>query len=84
MLVVSALAMTGKSEQPRRRSYGLVEGEQVAWSVMATLIAGPVLYGVVGWGIDALVGTSRVFLALGVVVGFVLSTYIVYARYGRG
>jgi hypothetical protein len=34
-------------------------------------------------GIDALVGTTRVFLALGVMVGFVFSFYIVYARYGR-
>lgn len=79
---MSGLAMTGKSDRPRRR-YGLVEGEQVAWSVMATLIAGPLVYGVVGWGVDTLVGTNRVFLALGVLVGFVLSTFIVYMRYGR-
>jgi F0F1-type ATP synthase assembly protein I len=50
---------------------------------MSTLVAGPVLYGLIGWGIDALVGTSRVFTALGVVFGFALSFYIVYARHGR-
>lgn len=75
--------MTNKPESEPRRPKGLVEGEGVAWSVMSTLVAGPVLYGVIGWGIDVLVGTSRVFTALGVLVGFVLSFYIVYARHGR-
>lgn len=50
---------------------------------MSTLVTGPVLYGLIGWGIDALAGTSRVFTAVGVLVGFVLSFYIVYARHGR-
>jgi F0F1-type ATP synthase assembly protein I len=50
---------------------------------MATLIAGPLLYGAVGAGVDALAGTSRVFLALGVLLGLVSSFYIVYARFGR-
>lgn len=62
---------------------GLVEGESIAWSVMSTLAAGPLLYGLVGWGLDRWLGTSRVFVALGIVLGFVLSFYIVYARYGR-
>jgi F0F1-type ATP synthase assembly protein I len=75
--------MSGSEGQTRRRAYGLAEGEQLAWSVMATMVAGPLLYGVLGWGIDTLVGTTRVFLALGVLVGFVSSFFIVYARYGR-
>jgi F0F1-type ATP synthase assembly protein I len=75
--------MSGSEGQTRRRAYGLAEGEQFAWSVMATMVAGPLLYGVLGWGIDTLVGTTRVFLALGVLVGFVSSFFIVYARYGR-
>jgi F0F1-type ATP synthase assembly protein I len=62
---------------------GLVEGEGVAWSVMSTLAAGPLLYGLIGWGLDQWLGTSRVFVALGIVLGFVLSFYIVYARFGR-
>ena len=75
--------MTEKPDAESRPPKGLVQGEGVAWSVMSTLIAGPVLYGLIGWGIDALVGTSRVFTALGVVFGFALSFYIVYARHGR-
>lgn len=74
--------MTGSSES-RRRFAGLVEGESIAWSVMSTLAAGPLLYGFIGWGIDQWVGTSRVFTALGIVLGFVLSFYIVFVRYGR-
>lgn len=85
MSVVGTLspAMTGNSPEQPRRDRGLVEGEDVAWSVMATMIAGPLLYGLLGWAIDSLVGTTRVFLALGVLLGLVSSFFIVYARYGR-
>lgn len=83
VLVRSRPAMIGTRESRPRRPLGLVEGENVAWSVMSLLVAGPVLYGFIGWGIDGLVGTDQVFLGLGIVVGFVLSFFIVYARYGR-
>lgn len=75
--------MTVSPDSPPRRSYGLVQGESLAWSVLSTLVSGPLLYGLLGWGIDTLVGTSRVFLALGIVVGFVLSFTIIYVRHGR-
>lgn len=58
-------------------------GESVAWSAMSTLLAGPLLYGALGWGVDELAGTTA-FRAVGVVLGFCLSLYSVYARYGRG
>lgn len=57
--------------------------ESDAWSMVSTLVAGPVTWGLVGAGIDALAGTERVFIALGVVLGFITSFYIVYARHGR-
>jgi F0F1-type ATP synthase assembly protein I len=75
--------MTEESKSSQRPPKGLVQGEGIAWSVMSTLVAGPVLYGFIGWGVDALVGTTRVFTALGVLIGFVLSFFIVYARHGR-
>ena len=59
-------------------------GEGVVWSIIATLVAGPAVWGAIGYGVDALAGTSRVFTALGVVVGFVTSLYVVYVRHGRG
>jgi hypothetical protein len=59
--------------------------EGAVWSIIATLVAGPVVWGAVGYGVDVLRGSSsRPFTAVGVIVGFVTSLYIVYVRYGRG
>jgi F0F1-type ATP synthase assembly protein I len=66
-----------------RSTGALAPGEDVAWSVLSTLLAGPLLYGLLGWGLDRLVGTERLFLAIGIVVGFGLSFTIVYLRHGR-
>jgi ATP synthase protein I len=55
----------------------------VVWSIIGTLVAGPAVWGLIGFGIDRLVGTS-IFLPIGVVVGFVGSLVIVYMRFGRG
>ncbi|WP_157552849.1 hypothetical protein [Jiangella gansuensis] len=49
---------------------------------MATLIAGPVLYGLIGLGVDSFFATSF-GVPVGIVVGFILSGYIIYLRYGR-
>ena len=57
-------------------------GESIVWSIMATLLAGPALYGLIGYGVDRLAGVS-VGVPIGIVVGFVLSGYIIYMRYGR-
>lgn len=58
-------------------------GEDVAWGMVSTLVAGPLVWGGVGMLIDSLVGTTRIFLPLGIVLGFVVSFYIVYVRFGR-
>lgn len=56
-------------------------GESEVWSFISTLVAGPAVWGLVGLGVDALVGSSgRLWTAVGVVVGFVTSLYIVYVR----
>lgn len=70
------------SEQPASSSKQ-PEGEGIVWSIVGTLLAGPGLYGLIGYGVDRLAGTS-IFLPIGILVGFVLSFYIVYMRYGRG
>lgn len=59
------------------------QGEEAVWSIVATLLAGPLVWGGVGWGVDSVAGTARVFTALGVVLGFVCAFYIVYVRYVR-
>jgi F0F1-type ATP synthase assembly protein I len=57
--------------------------EHDAWGMVSTLVAGPVTWGLIGAGIDLVVGTHRVFLPIGVVLGFVVAFYITYFRYGR-
>lgn len=57
--------------------------EQDAWGLVSTLVAGPVTWALIGGGLDMLIGTHRVFLAIGVVVGFLTALYIAYVRYGR-
>ncbi|WP_164465262.1 DUF2207 domain-containing protein [Phytoactinopolyspora halophila] len=57
-------------------------GESIVWHIMGTLIAGPALYGLIGFGVDEIAGVSF-GLPIGIVIGFVLSGYIIYIRYGR-
>lgn len=57
--------------------------EDMAWAIISTLLAGPIVWGGIGALVDKAVNTSRVFLPLGVVVGFITSIYIVYVRFGR-
>jgi len=54
------------------------------WSVTATMIAGILVWGGVGYLVDRLVGTPNVFFALGTILGACGSIYIVYLRYGKG
>jgi ATP synthase protein I len=57
-------------------------GESLVWSIVGTLLAGPTVYGLIGYGVDRLADTSA-GLPIGIVIGFVLSGYIIYKRYGR-
>jgi hypothetical protein len=59
------------------------QGESVAWSAMGSLLSGPIVWGGVGYLLDHLFGTGRVFTAIGVVVGSLTAFYIVYLRFGR-
>jgi ATP synthase protein I len=60
-------------------------GTGQAWAIISTLIAGMLVIGAIGYGIDRLVGTKQhVFLGVGFVLGAGLGVYIVYLRYGRG
>lgn len=59
-------------------------GESAVWSILSTLVAGPVVWGSVGYGADVLLQGSRSFLTpAGIVLGAFLSFYVVYVRYGR-
>lgn len=53
------------------------------WAITATLIAGILTWGGIGYLIDRLAGTDRVFVALGFVVGAAGGIYLVHLRWGR-
>lgn len=56
--------------------------ESIVWSIVGTLLSGPALYGLIGFGVNELFDVSF-GIPIGIVVGFVLSGYIIYMRYGR-
>ena len=55
------------------------DGANQVWGLISTLVAGPAVWGAVGFGVDRLADTA-VFTPVGVVVGFLTSFYIVYAK----
>lgn len=89
------MSRSGRSRRFTRLGQGLVwsppmtnggmslgSGEAVVWSVLGTLLAGPLVWGGVAWLAAARTGAGWL-VPLGIVVGSVTSLYIVYARHGR-
>ncbi len=58
-------------------------GMGTGWAITSTLLAGMLVWGGLGFLIDTLVWSERVFTAVGFVVGAAAGGYIVYLRYGR-
>ena len=58
-------------------------GLGTGWAIVSTLIAGMLALGLVGWLVDTLAGTDRVFLGIGIVLGGAGVVYSVYLRYGK-
>ena len=68
------------SERQRPSPHG---DDSLAWSLVGTLVAGPLVWGAIGLAVDKLAGTHGVFLPIGAVVGFAASLYLVYVKYSR-
>jgi len=51
--------------------------------ISATLLSGVGVWGAIGYLLDRLLGTPKVFTAVGMVVGAAAAIYLVYLRYGR-
>lgn len=51
-----------------------------AWTALAYMLTGPLLYGLPGWGLDHWLGTT-LFLPIGLVGGGAASVYLIYVRY---
>lgn len=58
------------------------DGASEGWAALSTLIAGIVVWGGVGYGLDRLFGTSFL-VVIGILLGAASSIYLVYARAGR-
>ena len=59
------------------------DGYGTAWSITATLLAGILAWGGIGYLADRLFDTGKLFLAIGMVLGICGSIYLVYLKYGR-
>lgn len=52
-----------------------------SYGALSYILAGPMLYGGLGWVADRLLGTI-LFLPLGIVGGLALSVFVIYKRFG--
>ncbi|HJV05531.1 MAG TPA: AtpZ/AtpI family protein [Actinomycetota bacterium] len=68
---------------PRPHRGSAYEGIGTAWNIIATLLAGMLVWGGLGWLADRWLDTGRLFTAIGLLVGTAGGIYLVYVRYGR-
>jgi ATP synthase protein I len=59
-------------------------GVDTGWAIVAEMIGAMATLGGIGYVLDRLIGTDRVLVAVGVVLGAVLGVYLIWLRYGRG
>jgi hypothetical protein len=81
-LAVIAMVSPNMNDQATPSRPGPGGGEELVWTVMSTVLAGPIVYGLIGYAVDRIFDVD-VGLPIGIVVGFVLSFYILYVRYFR-
>ncbi|MFB9627811.1 AtpZ/AtpI family protein [Nonomuraea helvata] len=70
------------SAQKRRPEEDGRDFADAMWSVPSYLLAGMAFYGGLGWLLDRWLSLSALF-PIGVVLGVVLSGYLVYRKFGR-
>jgi F0F1-type ATP synthase assembly protein I len=58
-------------------------GMSVGWMVVSYLLGGLLTGMFAGWLIDKLVGTSKVFLAIGMLAGVAGGIYLIYLHFGK-
>lgn len=54
-----------------------------AWSIVAYLLSGLLVWGGLGVLADHLAGTTKVFTLVGLLLGMGSALYLVYVRFGR-
>ena len=58
-------------------------GMGIGWAITSTLLGGILAWGLIGYLVDWMVGTERVFTVVGFLLGAVGGIYLVYLRYGK-
>ena len=58
-------------------------GMSTGVTISAYLLSGLLFWGGIGFLIDWLAGTPKVFTAIGMIVGAASGIYLVYLRYGK-
>src|ERR1041385_262013 len=58
-------------------------GMSTGVTISTTLLAALLVWGGVGWLVDHLAGTGKVFTAIGMIVGAVAGVYLIYVKYGK-
>ncbi len=59
-------------------------GMSTGITISATLLSALIVWGGIGYLIDRLAGTPKVFTAIGMVVGAAAGIYLIYIKYGKG
>lgn len=67
-------------EADRPTGRGITPPPGDAWNALSFLITGFLLFGGIGWGLDALFGT-RWCTPVGLLAGGTASVYLIYLRY---
>lgn len=79
--------VSGQANQPApnndKKKIIDAKGETQAWGAISTLVAGPAVWGGIGWFVDQWAGTRPAFTAVGAMVGFITSFYLVIRKFGR-
>jgi F0F1-type ATP synthase assembly protein I len=79
--IYSGRSMAGRPNpgEPDNLWAGMSAGVQIT----AYLLSGLLVYGGIGFLLDWLAGTGKVFTAVGMVGGAALGIYLIYRKYGR-
>ena len=82
--IYSARSMTGSGHPGGGPPNDMWRGMSTGWQVTAYMLGGILSWGLVGFLIDWLAGTGKVFTAIGMVGGAAGGVYLIYVHFGRG
>lgn len=74
---------TPRALMARRPDQDPWHGMSTGWSVVTLMLGAVLAWGGIGFLIDWLAGTGKVFTAIGMVVGAAGGVYLIYMKYGR-